>query len=116
MEARRMETRATRVDGMEHRWGRRIACGAVARLSVGAGVSGTARLRDVSLSGAFIETALQLPTFAQLTILVRETEVQASVVRIEACGVGVEWIEMEQRAICPLLGCKNPCAQVSSSG
>ncbi|MBC8024878.1 MAG: PilZ domain-containing protein [Steroidobacteraceae bacterium] len=95
---------------MEHRWGRRIACGAPARLSVGAGITGAGQLRDVSLSGAFIETVLELPLFAQVTVSVGETEVQASVVRIDADGVGVEWMETEQRAICPLLGCVSLCA------
>ncbi len=108
MEARRLR--------MEHRWGRRIACGAPARLSAGAGITGTGQLRDVSLSGAFIETVLELPLFAQLTVSIRETEVQASVVRSDARGVGVEWLETAQRAICPLLGCTNPCARVSSPG
>lgn len=108
-----MENRRLR---MEHRWGRRIACGAPARLSVGSSNTGTGQLRDVSLSGAFIETSLELPLFARLTVSVRETQVQASVVRREARGVGVEWLETAQRAICPLLGCTNPCARVSSPG
>ena len=55
---------------MEHRWGQRRRCRARVCVSAGAGVSGSARLRDVSISGAFLETALPLPLFAQIAIAV----------------------------------------------
>ena len=56
---------------MEHRWGRRIACGAPVRLDIGAGAPADGRLRDVSMSGAFIETTLAPALFAaiELTML-----------------------------------------------
>ena len=43
---------------MEHRWGQRKRCRARVYLSAGAGISGTGHVRDVSSSGAFIETTL----------------------------------------------------------
>jgi hypothetical protein len=104
-----MKEPATRVEHMEHRWGRRIACGAAARLDAGAGIVGVGRLRDVSLSGAFIETALELPLLARVSVAVRDTYVAASVVRIVDDGCGVEWCETAPRAICPLLGCRSLC-------
>jgi hypothetical protein len=100
---------------MEHRWGRRIPCGASARLEAGRdGTLGVGRLRDVSLSGAFIETTLKLPMFASIAVSVRGTEVRASVVRITEDGVGVEWCEMAPHAVCPLLGCASPCAAANA--
>jgi len=110
------------VNFMEHRWGRRIACGARVRLSAG-GIGAAGRLRNVSMSGAFIETAADLPLLARIAIMVlhpghgshREVEVLASVARVAHDGVGVEWCETAPRDICPLLGCTTPCAAATRS-
>jgi hypothetical protein len=110
MTAIRMETRVPRAGRMEHRWGHRIVCGTPARLSASGGTSGVGRLRDVSLSGGFVETALDLPLFARVTVFVRDTEVSGSVTRTDDDGVGIEWCDSEPRAICPLLGSPSPCA------
>ena len=114
MEARRMETRATRVAGMEHRWGRRITCGAPIRIGAMKAI-GTGRLRDVSLSGAFVETTLELALFAPIAVVVHETEVLAHVVRIADDGVGIEWRVTAPQAICPLLGCVSLCTAARDS-
>jgi hypothetical protein len=101
---------------MEHRWGCRVPCSLCVRLSAGAKVSGAGRLRDVSMSGAFIETALDLPQFAQVELAVvrddppREITMMASVVRVERDGIAVEWCEMSAGPICALLGCATRCA------
>lgn len=104
---------------MEHRWGRRISCGTCVTLSAG-GITGAGRLRDVSMSGAFIETALAPPLFSTITVAMprrqdaggRDIEVMAIIVRADGAGVGVgvEWCEMPAAPICPLLGCAVPCA------
>jgi hypothetical protein len=100
---------------MEHRWGQRIPCRARVRVSGGAGVTESGRMRDVSMSGAFIETSAQLPLFAPVAVAVlREDRVDDSellgcVVRREPGGVAVEWAEVLPGPVCPLLGCSHPC-------
>jgi len=122
-QAEQVAPTARREAFMEHRWGHRIACGARVRLSAGADVDGTGRLRNVSMSGAFIETAVGLPLFARVAITVlhadrespREVELLANVARVDDDGVGVEWCETAPREICPLLGCATPCAAATRS-
>jgi len=114
--ARAAEAAALAGPRMEHRWGRRKPCRASVSVSAGAGVIGTARVRDVSISGAFLETALPLPLFSQIAIAVlpddatHTLEFMASVVRTEPEGVGIEWCEPVAGSICRLLGCAINCA------
>ena len=102
---------------MEHRWGNRKRCRARVCVSAGAGVAGTARVRDVSISGAFLETSLPLALFSQLAIAVlrddgstHSLELTAAVVRTEPDGVGIEWCEPVTGSICRTLGCALQCA------
>lgn len=100
---------------MEHRWGQRILCNARVRISGGAAAVGTGRMRNVSMSGAFIETAVPLPLFAPIAIAViresgvDEAELSGCVVRCDPGGVAVEWTDILPGPVCPLLGCKDPC-------
>jgi hypothetical protein len=102
---------------MEHRWGQRVPCKLRVRLSASAGLGGAGRLRDVSMSGAFVETRIALPLFARLADAVlpenpsaaRETEITAIVVRAERDGVGIEWCDTPAGSICALLGCTTRC-------
>ena len=110
MEARRIDEQTPGAQRMEHRWGRRIACGASVQLSIADGIGGAGRLRNVSTSGAFIETALELHPLTRIAIRLRDVEILAAVARIARDGVGVEWCETPARAICPILGCTQPCA------
>jgi hypothetical protein len=102
---------------MEHRWGQRKHCRARVYLSAGAGISGAGSVRDVSSSGAFIETALHLPMHARVMINVRgnesathEVDIAASVARVDNDGIGVEWYETPAGSICAILGCTTLCA------
>lgn len=101
---------------MEHRWGHRRPCRARVCISAGAGLAGTARVRDVSLSGAFLETALLLPLFSQIVVAVLQDDgakhvldFTAAVVRNAPDGVGIEWCEPVTGSICRLLGCALQC-------
>lgn len=99
---------------MDHRFGRRIPCGTPVAISAGTVILGAGRLRNVSLSGAFVETALDLPPFSQIAIEKqceggRDIQLLASVVRKDADGVGIEWCETPSRSICLTLGCPRPC-------
>lgn len=106
---------------MEHRWGQRRPCVARVCVSAGAGVAGSGRLRNISMSGAFLETALPLPLFAQIAIAVlhddgarHRVEFTATVVRSESDGVGIEWNETADGPICRLLGCAAECGAKAS--
>jgi hypothetical protein len=100
---------------MEHRFGKRYACGARVQIASGAGIAGAGRLSNVSLSGAYIQTGLKLPTCALVSVTKlraddhRSIELQASVVRSDAGGFAVEWCETPACSICQLLGCPRPC-------
>ena len=100
---------------MEHRWGNRRPCRARVFISAGPGMAGMGGLRNVSMSGAFLETALPLPLFAQITVSVvlddgsRCEEFSASVVRHDAQGAGIEWTDPVAGSICCALGCAAHC-------
>ena len=100
---------------MEHRFGWRYPCGAPVRISGGAGLAGEGLLLNVSMSGACIQTALDLPPSALVSLTrIREddhtaVELLASVVRRTVDGVGVEWCETPGCSICRVLGCPHPC-------
>jgi hypothetical protein len=105
---------------MEHRWGQRMPCRALVRLSAGMGVGGAGHVRDVSSSGAFIETAVDLTVGARLDLFVlgnesatRAVELTASVVRVGHAGIGVEWCVTPAGSICAALGCTTFCAAMS---
>lgn len=119
---RAAESAAPASPRMEHRWGQRRPCRARVGISAGAGITGTARVRDVSISGAFLETALRLPLFSQVAIAVlhddgakHALEFTAAVTRTEPDGVGIEWCEPVAGSICRLLGCTLDCALSSGT-
>jgi hypothetical protein len=101
---------------MEHRWGQRMRCLARVELSAGDGVHGKGRVRDVSSSGAFLETTLDLPLQTRVILLVlgnesatQVVEIDAIVVRVARGGIGVEWCETPTGSICAVVGCTAPC-------
>jgi hypothetical protein len=101
---------------MEHRWGNRLPCRARVRICTGAGIGGAGRMRDISSSGAFIETPLALTECTPVTLFIRgnesaerEVEVNATVVRREPDGVGIEWCETPTGSVCSMAGCATSC-------
>jgi len=101
---------------MEHRFGQRFRCGTAVLVSAGDGVTGGGRLANVSLSGAYVETAVDLPLFALIVVAAehgdRKVEMHACVVRKDSRGVGVEWSETPARPICRIFGCTKQCEVV----
>ena len=104
---------------MEHRRGQPLPCRALARLVAGHVDSGTGHISNVSSSGAFIETALDLPECTPVTLFVlgnesavRVVRATAIVVRRQLGGVGVEWCETPAGSICAVLGCTTRCAAI----
>jgi hypothetical protein len=71
----------------------------------------TGRLRDVSLSGAYVEGVPFLPILSQVTLDLERLEgdrralnrVAAHVVRNETGGVGLEWDEFAPEAVRTLI-------------
>jgi len=101
---------------MEHRWGQRKRCRAGVCVSAG-GVAGSARVREVSTSGAFLETALPLLVNSQVTLAILRDDgskcspkLTATVVRTAPDGVGIEWCDPVAGSICRSLGCAINCS------
>jgi hypothetical protein len=101
---------------MEHRYGIRRPCKLRVSVSTGGGLSGMGRLRNISMSGAFLETPLRLALYAQLRVAALHgdgsshvLEFPAVVVRHDAGGVGLEWGDATPEKICQKLGCTTEC-------
>lgn len=82
---------------MEHRWGTRIPVKVPVRIS-SASLAGSGTLRDLSVSGAYIETALALDSPAWVRIHVprgAQTVMLLSgiVIRKDGGGIGIEWLD-----------------------
>jgi CubicO group peptidase (beta-lactamase class C family) len=98
-------------DPMEHRWGQRVSVEAPVRLYLDDAALGRGLLRNISTSGALIETSLQIPVFANLVVALPTIgeaspqihELAASVVRRVPAGVAVEWRDMACPAIVALI-------------
>ena len=95
----------------ERRWGPRIQVDLPVRLTLPQGRSETGRLRNVSMSGAMIECAAELPTFTTMRVeilagaevLPAKIELGARVVRAEHPCLGIEWREFEPQALVDLI-------------
>jgi hypothetical protein len=87
--------------GMEHRCGKRTPVNVDVRLIGASGVTGVGRMLDVSATGAFINTLIDLPVLTPVNIepidhhphLPEARAVAAFVVRRTASGLGLEWSE-----------------------
>lgn len=96
---------------MEHRWGQRVPVGMKVRLSCLPYSIGAGRLRDISVSGAFIETNLSVPLLARVHLEVdlpfagrtRKHSIPGHVARDAEDGIGIEWLELAPPAVAELL-------------
>ena len=91
---------------IEHRWGTRIALEAQALLRTAQGDPLDVVLGNASLSGAFVRTAERLPLLT--CVLVRAVQgsgdwLEACVVRHDAAGMGLEWLDPGLRSLSALL-------------
>lgn len=95
----------------ERRWGPRIQVDLPVRMQLPQGRSETGRMRNVSMSGAMIECAAELPTFTTMRVEILagaeaipgRIELGARVVRAEHPCLGVEWREFQPQALADLL-------------
>lgn len=94
---------------MEHRWGERVEVVRAVLL-----VSQPHRecdpvlgvLRNVSVSGAYVETSREMPVLSQITVEFEGANIEACVVRRDAHGIGLEWSEFAPPEIVAL--CRAP--------
>ena len=98
-------------DPMEHRWGQRVTLEIPVTLAVAGRTLGRGVLRNASISGALIETALELPVFSNLVVSLpshgesapRTADLHACLVRRAPAGFAVEWRDMACPSIVALL-------------
>ena len=108
-------------DPTEVRFGERIPLELRVSLRTDHGIAGSGTLRDASISGARIETALDLPVFTNLAVTLpadgasAPRQLAACVVRHAPDGVGVEWRDMACATLLSLLGrAGNDAAKVAA--
>lgn len=96
---------------MEHRWGARTALDITVRLRLESGAVFLGRLRNASLSGAFVETGVLLPLRGEVRVELASARaweappkpISGFIVRDDELGVGLEWAEFAPPAIATLL-------------
>ena len=105
---------------MDHRCGQRVPIDVPVRLKAWPCVA-RGQLRDVSVSGAFIETDLELPLLGLVDVEVQVVDAEirsgralqtlviaACIVRSDRSGIGVEWIELAPAAFAALTAAHVP--------
>ncbi len=96
---------------VEHRWGERSVINVPVRLDARPHALAFGRLRDASVSGAYIETAFELPLWTRISVELdwgrfqrdETRRVAAYVARRDAGGIGLEWCELAPRPIVSLI-------------
>jgi hypothetical protein len=103
--------------GSGHRWGQRVAVDIPVQVAACASPAIHGHLKNLSLSGALMETDHELPLHAYIAIRVKLPEMGGSVTTVMARvtrqlkdAVGVEWCEFAPRTVKDLL--RSPCVRV----
>jgi hypothetical protein len=87
---------------MDHRWGQRQATNIAVHVAATSGATGAARVVNVSLTGAYLETSAPLrrhalvyltPSSSRHNCAGGSRRIAANVVRHDALGVGLEWCQ-----------------------
>jgi hypothetical protein len=104
---------ATVGEPMEHRWGCRLRVNHLTRIVDARGVRSIALVRDVSATGAFLETSAPLPGLSRLAVHLSSSAsvaqwVDAYAVRRTAEGIGVEWCEFAPPPVALLMASSGP--------
>jgi len=101
---------------MEHRYGTRLVLDTRVRLIHGAPVPSecVARLLSLSLSGALIQTDLNLQRLARVDVELGTTPIPAFVTRVLAGKLAIEWCERAPVAVRELLRGKGHSADLSA--
>ncbi len=90
---------------MNHRLGRRIPLNALVEVCTPDGRRLEGYLRDVSASGALVWTSgkVDLRSPVSIEVVDANEKFEACVTRLQPCALGVEWVNVETRALCLLL-------------
>jgi hypothetical protein len=88
---------------MDHRWGSRIAVNTPVLVIYPAHATGTGRMTEVSMSGAFVRTDFAPPDLVWIHLAGAFEETEAYIVRRSEFGIAVEWVEILPLAIRALL-------------
>jgi len=102
---------------MEHRWGQRFEVDILVRVHSRPYAVRAARLTDVSMSGGFIATSMDLRELRRLQIALvvphrfsqATPMISAYVARRHRDGIGVEWCDFAPQAVVELL--RSPAAK-----
>jgi hypothetical protein len=86
---------------MEHRWGKRQPTNVPVRVRTAPAKIGTGRVLNMSVTGAFMETTMQLRVLSVVYLMsvskraanAKSQGMAACVVRQDSKGVGLEWCE-----------------------
>ena len=96
---------------MEHRWGARYLLDLAVRLDGRPRLSTWARLRNASVSGAYIETSAAPTLWSRVHVELdcrfereERARIPAYVVRRGSTGIGVEWCDLAPKLILALIG------------
>jgi hypothetical protein len=108
---------------MEHRWGQRMPTDLPVRLIGTPGAIGTGCIRDVSVTGAFVQTNLRLPLLTRVQIepltpnASDARRLPAYVTRTDVNGIGVEWSDLTPAVVAELLcAASEPVPAAAMSG
>jgi len=94
---------------MEHRWGIRHDVTQSVRVATHSGLVARGTIRNVSMSGAFVEAPLAVKLFARVNIQFnsaldrRPGRVEGQVVRREPTGFALEWRELAPDVMAALI-------------
>jgi hypothetical protein len=96
---------------MEHRWGERFEVDIPVQVSVPPLIIGSGRVRNVSISGAWISGRFDLPPLARAFVVFEmmlggqreQLPIACYVARIRPDGIGVEWRELAPQIVSDLM-------------
>jgi hypothetical protein len=97
---------------MEQRWGTRMELDVLAEMVASDGSSAMIRVKDASVSGAFVVTKRRLSAFSRVALCPAGQGgawLDGWVVRAEADGYGVEWLDPGLQAVSMLLSLRPEC-------
>jgi hypothetical protein len=90
------------MDHADHRWGSRFESGLAAEVRSDDGLQGEGVVRNVSLSGAYVQTGVQGPIFSRMYVRPLSASAHwmpAYIVRTDELGVAMEWVHPGMAAI-----------------
>jgi hypothetical protein len=95
---------------MEHRWGERLPLDLPVRLEMAGALLGEGRLRNASISGAYVATDGGSQVLANVELVVHTAHAPAGRLVLPACvvrrddgGLGLEWQDMACESVVKLL-------------